>query len=43
MGDPEFKQAFERHATTIRSIQTPAARRIVDQETGVRTRLKLPI
>lgn len=43
MADPDFKQAFERQAGTIRSIQTPAARRIVDQETGSRPGLKMPI
>ncbi|MEM9372378.1 MAG: hypothetical protein AAGA55_01925 [Planctomycetota bacterium] len=43
MDDPDFKQAFERQAGTIRSIQTPAARRIVDQETGSRPGLRLPI
>lgn len=43
MGDPAFKQAFEAQANTIRSIQTPAARRIVDQETRPGTGLKLPI
>ncbi len=43
MTDPEFKAAFERQAATIRSIQTPAARRIVDQETNPRTGPRMPI
>lgn len=43
MADPDFKAAFERHAATIRSIQTPAARRIVDQETRPGTGLRMPI
>lgn len=43
MQDPEFKSVFERHSDTIRSIQTPAARRIVDQETGKAGSLRSPI
>jgi hypothetical protein len=33
MADPDFQAAFDRHAATIRSIQTPTARRIVDEIT----------
>ncbi len=33
LDDPDFKAAFRRHADTIRTIQTPTARRIVDQAT----------
>ena len=29
--DPEFRAGFKRHANTFRAIQTPAARRAVDQ------------
>lgn len=43
MKDPEFKQAFERQAGTIRSIQTPAARRIVDRATGKPAPLRSPL
>lgn len=28
--DPEFKQIFDRHADTIRTIQTPGARKLID-------------
>jgi len=28
--DPEFKQIFNRHADTIRTIQTPGARKLID-------------
>lgn len=31
--DPEFQSHFQKHAATIRSIQTPTARRIVDEAT----------
>ena len=31
--DPEFKQRFEVHADAIRSIQTPAARKLIDSTT----------
>lgn len=45
MADPEFRAAFDRHAPTIRSIQTPTAHRIVDEITrsaGVRP-VRMPI
>lgn len=29
--DPEFKAQFKRHANTFRAIQTPTARKVVDQ------------
>lgn len=32
--DPAFLEAFERHANTFRSIQSPTARRVVDEITG---------
>ncbi|RMH24805.1 MAG: hypothetical protein D6692_12165 [Planctomycetota bacterium] len=41
--DPLFQQAFERHADAIRSIQTPAARRIVDGVTTPKPLLRSPI
>ncbi len=41
--DPLFQQAFERHADAIRSIQTPAARRIVDGVTAPKPLLRSPI
>ena len=28
--DPEFKELFEKHADTIRTIQTPSARKLID-------------
>lgn len=41
--DPAFRDAFERHADTIRSIQTPTARRIVDEVTKPGLMLRSPI
>ena len=32
--DPAFLEAFQRHANTFRSIQSPTARRVVDEITG---------
>lgn len=32
--DPAFLEAFRRHANTFRSIQSPTARRVVDEITG---------
>lgn len=43
LGDPDFRAAFERHAATIRSIQTPTARRIVDETTKPGLMLRSPI
>lgn len=34
--DPQFRTLFEQHADTIRSIQTPGARKLVDQTTRKR-------
>ncbi len=42
LADPDFRAAFERHAATIRTIQTPTARRIVDETTRP-TLLRSPI
>lgn len=41
--DPDFRAAFERHADTIRSIQTPTARRIVDETTKPGPMIRSPI
>ncbi len=41
--DGEFRQAFARHADTLRSIQTRTAQRIVDQASAKRTLPALPI
>ncbi len=41
--DPNLKEAFARNADTIRTIQTPAAQRIVDEQTPGKTRVRLPI
>ena len=41
--DGELRQAFARHADTLRSIQTPTARKIVDQVSGTRALPALPI
>jgi len=41
--DPDFRAAFERHADAIRSIQTPTARRIVDEVTKPGPMLRSPI
>lgn len=43
MKDPDFQTAFQRQATTIRSVQTPVARRLVDSATGDRALLRSPI
>lgn len=43
LGDPDFRAAFDRHAATIRSIQTPTARRIVDEVTKPGPMLRSPI
>jgi hypothetical protein len=32
--DPAFRDSFQRHANTFRSIQSPTARRLVDEITG---------
>ena len=41
--DPDFRAAFDRHAATIRSIQTPTARRIVDEATKPGPMIRSPI
>jgi hypothetical protein len=41
--DPDFRAAFERHAPTIRGIQTPTARRIVDEVTKPGLMVRSPI
>ena len=41
--DPDFSAALARHANTLRTIQTPTARRIVDQTTRPGTLVRLPI
>jgi hypothetical protein len=41
--DEQFAARFKAHANTFRSIQTPAAKRIVDHTTGDRPLLSLPI
>lgn len=41
--DEQFRTAFKRHAGTFRTIQTPAARRIVDEATNERFMVRLPV
>lgn len=41
--DPKLQEAFARHADTLRTIQTPTARRIVDEQTNSQRLIKLPI
>ncbi|MEQ8768941.1 MAG: hypothetical protein RIB60_00375 [Phycisphaerales bacterium] len=41
--DPNLKEAFARNADTFRTIQTPTARRIVDEQATDRRLIKLPI
>ena len=41
--DPQLAEAFGKHATTLRSIQTPTAARIVDELDPARKLLRLPI
>lgn len=43
LSDPDFRAAFERQAALIRSIQTPTARRIVDESTKPGLMLRSPI
>ncbi len=43
LSDPDFRAAFERQAALIRSIQTPTARRIVDETTKPGLMLRSPI
>lgn len=41
--DEEFKQCFTRHANTFRSTQTTTAKRVIDEATGSKPMLTLPI
>jgi hypothetical protein len=41
--DPEFRSVFDRHADTFRSVQTPAAKRIVDEKVRNQFMLRLPL
>lgn len=41
--DGEFRQRFKTHANTFRSIQTRAARRVVDEATSDKPMLRLPV
>jgi len=42
-GDPELQTAVARNADTLRTIQTPTARRIVDEHTKDTPMIRLPI
>ncbi|GAB4384088.1 MAG: hypothetical protein Kow0022_05600 [Phycisphaerales bacterium] len=41
--DEQFRSAIQRHADTLRSMQTPTAKRIVDERTRDGFMLRLPI
>lgn len=41
--DPDLRDRLEASATTLRSAQTPTAGRIVDEATGTKPMLKLPV
>lgn len=41
--DEQFRSAIQRHADTLRSMQTPTAKRIVDEKTRDKFMLRLPI
>ncbi|HZW09670.1 MAG TPA: hypothetical protein VFF69_07185 [Phycisphaerales bacterium] len=41
--DEEFRACFARHANTFRSTQTPTAKRIVDEVTGSKRLVALPV
>ncbi len=41
--DEEFRSVFARHADTFRSVQTPAAKRIVDEKVRSQFMLRLPL
>lgn len=43
LSDPDFRAAFDRQAALIRSIQTPTARRIIDETTKPGLMLRSPI
>lgn len=41
--DEEFRSVFDRHADTFRGVQTPAARRIVDEKVRPGFMMRLPL
>ncbi|MCL4221552.1 MAG: hypothetical protein KJZ65_09285 [Phycisphaerales bacterium] len=41
--DEQFRSAIQRHADTLRSVQTPTAKRIVDERTHEGFMLRLPV
>jgi hypothetical protein len=41
--DQQFRERFKAHANTFRTIQTRVARRIVDETTGARPMVRLPV
>ncbi len=41
--DEEFRSVFQRHADTFRTVQTPAARRIVDEKVNAGFMMRLPL
>lgn len=41
--DEEFRACFARHADTFRATQTPTAKRVVDEVTGTKPLLALPV
>lgn len=41
--DPAFRASFQNHADTFRAIQTPVARRVVDESTRQGFMLRLPL
>lgn len=41
--DEEFRAVFQRHADTFRTVQTPSARRIVDEKVSPGFMMRLPI
>lgn len=41
--DEEFRACFSRHANTFRATQTPTAKRVIDEATGGKPMLVLPV
>jgi hypothetical protein len=41
--DEEFRSVFQRHADTFRTVQTPAAKRIIDEKVTPGFMMRLPI
>lgn len=41
--DEEFRACFRRHAAEFRSVQTPLARRVIDETTKDRFMMRLPV